>query len=108
MNSLPQPYRDCLEACSRCWTDCQYCLVQMAGQDSKNDCPRCCIECINACEACVSALTAQSEWARDYCRICAKICDWCAEQCSAHDHDHCQRCASSSQACAEACRKIAA
>ncbi|WP_246126027.1 four-helix bundle copper-binding protein [Bizionia myxarmorum] len=36
------------------------------------------------------------------------MCEWCAKQCSQHDHDHCQVCAASCLACAEACNEYAA
>jgi hypothetical protein len=36
------------------------------------------------------------------------VCEWCAEQCGAHNHDHCRRCAESCRVCAAECRKIAA
>ncbi|WP_390176068.1 four-helix bundle copper-binding protein [Mariniblastus fucicola] len=39
--------------------------------------------------------------------MCAGACDWCAEQCGAHDHEHCKRCAESCRKCADECRKMA-
>lgn len=101
-------YLNCIEACQQCFIDCQVCLVKMAGQESMNDCPLCCVQCAEACQVCLKMLLADSKWAKDYCRICAGICDYCAEQCGAHDHEHCQRCAASCRACAKACRAVAA
>jgi hypothetical protein len=101
-------YADCIQACLTCYADCRHCLAMMATKESMNDCPRCCVECSSACLACVDSMTADSRWASRYCGICAEICDWCAEQCEAHDHEHCQQCAKSCRACAEQCRKMAA
>lgn len=105
---VKQKYLDCIEACQRCLVDCQNCLSIMATEQSDNDCPRCCMECIDSCLVCIKSMAADSRFAGRYAAICADICDWCAEQCEAHDHDHCQRCAESCRKCAEECRKIAA
>lgn len=94
-------YPDCIEACLRCMRDCTICLNEMAGTASDNDCPKCCIECIDICDITAKALIRNSKYTVDYLHLCAKICDWCAKQCGAHENDHCQ-------ACAESCRKCAA
>ncbi|WP_367281915.1 four-helix bundle copper-binding protein [Tunicatimonas pelagia] len=36
------------------------------------------------------------------------MCEWCAQECDAHDHDHCKQCAESCRKCAEECQKMAA
>ena len=80
----------------------------MAGTKSMNDCPKCCVQCIDACLVAIKMMAAGSDYANDYCKLCADICDWCAEQCSEHEHKHCQKCAESCRTCAEECRKMAA
>ncbi len=101
-------YQACIEACLKCFTDCQSCLYQMATQKSMNDCPRCCIECVDACQVAIKAMINDSKWAGDYCKICAEICEWCAKECKEHTDDHCKACAESCRKCAEECRKMAA
>ena len=105
---LSSKYQECIDACYQCLVDCQVCLTAMAGKESKNDCPNCCVECIDACYACIKSMAADSKWAEEYCRICAAICDWCAKQCVEHDHEHCQKCAASCRKCAELCRDMVA
>ena len=100
-------YLDCIEACQACLVDCQNCLMEMAGKKSMNDCPACCVQCVDACTICLKMMAGGGKFATDYCELCAKVCDYCAEQCEAHDHDHCQRCAESCRKCAEACRALA-
>ncbi|MDX1364079.1 MAG: four-helix bundle copper-binding protein [Arenibacter latericius] len=101
-------YQDCIDACLKCIKDCEYCLIQTAGMESKNDCPKCCILCIEACTTTMKFLMADSSFAKEYCRLCAEVCQWCAEQCGQHDHQHCEDCANSCVKCMEECRKILA
>ena len=106
VNAMESPYLDCIEACRKCIADCQYCLLQMSGRESKNDCPLCCILCIESCSAALQFLMADSQYAKEYCNICAKVCQWCAEQCAQHDHKHCEDCANSCVKCMEECQKV--
>ena len=102
-------YQSCLDACVDCLIDCKVCLAKMAGMKSMNDCPYCCIQCIATLEATISLLAAESDLSKEQCAVCAKACQFCAEQCAEHtDHAHCQKCAESSRRCAEECRRMAA
>lgn len=99
-------YQDCIDACQKCIVVNQDCLINMAGQKSMNDCPKCCVVCIDACYVSVKMMAADSQYAEQYCKICAEVCDYCAGQCAEHDHEHCQACAKACRECAEACRKM--
>lgn len=102
------PHQACIDACYRCAAACEHCLAQMIGEKSDNDCPHCCRECLAICLLCAQSLAHEGKFHQEICRLCANICDWCAEQCEAHDHDHCQACARACRECAEECRKVAA
>ncbi|WP_256867504.1 four-helix bundle copper-binding protein [Winogradskyella forsetii] len=80
----------------------------MSGQDSKNDCPKCCVECMDACDILIKKIASNSTYVKQYALLCAEICEYCADHCEAHDHEHCKNCAASCKACAEECKKIAA
>lgn len=100
-------YRDCIKVCQECALACEMCLEAMIGEDSSNDCPLCCYECLQACQQCVSAMARNSQYAKDYCRLCANICDWCAIECGQHqDMEVCQKCALSCYECAKECWKM--
>jgi len=99
-------YHSCIEACQKCFIDCQNCIVNMAGQESMNDCPNCCIQCVDNCLTTIKLLIADSPFISKQAALCAEICEWCAEQCQQHDHDHCKICAESCLVCAEECRKL--
>jgi hypothetical protein len=101
-------YEACIRACRTCAMDCEVCLKEMLGKESHNACPACCYECIALCDLCAQVLVHNSPYALEYCRLCASVCDWCAEQCGAHKHAHCKQCAESCRQCARACRAILA
>ena len=85
-------YESAIKAWQQCLIDCQNCLTQMAGKESSNQCPYCCMICIDACLVCVKSIVAQSPFTKKYCRLCAEVCEWCAQQCREHDNEHCQAC----------------
>lgn len=105
MNSMYQPLIETLQTCI---IDCRVCSIEMAGKESKNDCPKCCIECVDACEALLKMITSDSAYIQQYALLCAEICEYCADHCEEHTHDHCKACAKACRACAEACEKISA
>ena len=97
---LTPAVRDCIAACNDCATECGNCFTHMVGKDSMNDCPACCIECAAICRLAADAMARNSPFYKEVCALCAKVCEWCAEQCGAHPMEHCQT-------CAEACRRCA-
>ena len=101
-------HQDCIDICHRCAADCYHCLSEMAGMESPNECPKCCIDCSTLCQTAAALMAAGSPYFKEICRLCAEACERCAAACAEHDHDHCQRCAASSRRCAEACRSMAA
>ena len=105
---LKSSYAECIEVCQQCLIDCKVCLAEMAGKKSMNDCPYCCVQCIEVLQASIGLMAVGSKFAAEHCALCAKICEYCAEQCAAHDHEHCKRCAESCRKCAEMCRSMAA
>ena len=105
---LTQNAKESIVACNLCITACGNCFAQMVGKESKNACPACCIECAAIIHLCVDAMTRNSPFVKQISKLCAEICDWCAQQCEAHDMDHCKQCAEACRRCAAACRKMAA
>ncbi|MEJ1222499.1 four-helix bundle copper-binding protein [Sediminicola sp. 1XM1-17] len=53
-------------------------------------------------------MVADSSFAKQYCQLCADVCEWCASQCDEHKNKYCKLCAESCRRCMEECRKIAA
>ena len=98
---------ECIKACQDCAIACEECLHAMIDKQSDNDCPHCCRECIDLCLLSAQAMARGSRFAEAICSLCADACQWCSEQCSAHDHDHCKKCAEACLACVATCRSMA-
>jgi hypothetical protein len=65
------------------------------------------IDCAQVCQMAVAFMAGGSDYAGAACRLCAEICDACAQECARHDVDHCQQCAEACRRCAQACRAMA-
>ena len=108
MNTTPPAidYKACMDACQACIIACNTCAaaclketdVQMMAACIAQD-----LECAQVCELAVASMARQSPHVSDICRLCAQICQACADECSKHSHDHCQTCAAACQQCAMSC-----
>lgn len=65
------------------------------------------MECSAICYTAAQLMSIGSSKAEEICRICAKICDECGNECGQHQTEHCQECAEICHHCAEECRKMA-
>lgn len=106
MPEIDTRYEACVAACEEAIEACRECIAGMAGLESSNDCPACCSECLRVIGLTLEMMGSNGKFLAQYWRLCAEVCDWCAEQCGAHEHDHCRRCAETCQVCAAECRKL--
>jgi hypothetical protein len=65
------------------------------------------MDCAAACRMAAAAMARGSEFAEDFCALCAEVCEECGTECGEHDMDHCQECAEACRRCAEECRRMA-
>jgi len=103
------PYQAGIYACNRCSQACYECLdVCLNEQDinPKKNCMKILIECAKVCEMAVGLMAMNADFAEDYCKICATICDKCAQECKMVQDEHCQKCAQECTTCAEECNKM--
>ncbi len=103
--------QSCIDACSRCTQACYECFKACLNEPNLNDRKNCVcllVECFMMCEMAVAAMSMDSQFAKDHCRLCAQICDKCAQECAAFKDDHCQKCAAICRTCADECKKMAA
>lgn len=104
-------YDECIEACNECADTCEKCATAcLAENDVKMmaDCIRLDRDCADACRLAATLMSRQSRFARQFCDLCAAICEACGKECERHQADHCRRCAAACRACAEQCRRMAA
>ena len=104
-------YKNCINACLRCASICQHCAASCTREKDVTmmaQCIRLDMECAIACYAAAQLMSLGSEAAREFCGICAALCEKCSRECGQHDMQHCQECAEACRQCAEECRRIAA
>ena len=119
---LNQPYlddahalselRECIARCANCQEVCAstivYCLNER-GDHAGTDLIRALVECTQACELARDLMLRGSSLDGDASRICAEVCERCAETCESVDGDEVlNRCAEECRRCAESCRAMAA
>jgi hypothetical protein len=104
-------YRSCIEACLRCAAICNHCAsscTQEADVKMMAGCIQLDMECAAICYAAAQLMSMGSEKAKETCRICADLCEQCANECGKHHTEHCQECARACKQCADECRAMAA
>ncbi len=102
-------YERCLAALDRCAAACATCYSSCIAEGhlpQMEKCIRLDLDCEAFCRMTAAALARQTQFARDFCNLCARLCDACADECGRHDATHCEACADACRACAEACRAL--
>ncbi|GAB3469681.1 four-helix bundle copper-binding protein [Azotobacter salinestris] len=99
-------YTIAIQACSACAVACDTC-AEACRQAADPQPLRRCIElnrdCADLCRLTALLMVRESEWAATLCRLCARLCTDCAEECIAHRLPQCQECAQTCQHCADEC-----
>ena len=104
-------YIVCIEASLRCAAICNYCAASCAKEKDAHHMAKCIqlnMECAAICYAAAELMSLGSDKVQEICRICAIMCDACADECSKHDHDHCRECAEACRKCADECEVMMA
>lgn len=103
-------YAACIEACNACADACDRCASACLGEEDVKMMARCIaldIDCSQLCRLAAAVMARGGEAAAALCRVCADVCDQCAQECGSHPVDHCQACAAACRRCAEQCRRMA-
>ena len=94
----------------RVFEACEICAVKCLHEENVNPLARCvemCITRYHACAAASAVMSAESDYSKKVCSLCAEVCEACAEECEKHSHmDHCKQCAEICRKCAEECRRV--
>ena len=95
-------WQSCIDACMRCAEACEFCATSdLREQDVKMmaSCAQINRECAAVCWTSASLMCMDSQFAKQFCSLCADICDACARECDRPTVDHCKK-------CAQACRRM--
>lgn len=104
-------YKTCIDACYACAAACDHCAVSCLQEQDVKKMARCIqldIDCAEICRLAAGYMARGSEFAKQFCSLCADICKACGDECAKHEPKHCQECAEACRLCAEECRKMAA
>lgn len=105
-------YQSCIEACLKCAALCNHCASSCTQEEDVKMMAKCIqldMECAAACYAAAQLMSLGSSKAREFCRICAALCEACGNECAKHTHmKHCQECAEACKKCTDECKKMAA
>ncbi|MFC3746443.1 four-helix bundle copper-binding protein [Paenibacillus sp. GCM10012306] len=102
-------YQECIDACIRTMNACNYSYVSSLKEyrlEELRESIRLDRECADICSFAIQAMTRQSPFVVQILRLCAEICEACANESSKHLHRHCRSCIQACRECAEACRII--
>src|SRR3546814_9908754 len=85
-------FASCIQACSNCALVCETCASACLREDDVKMMARC-IEldrdCADICRLAATLMSSESEFAKEFCALCAKICRACGEECEKHQVEHC-------------------
>jgi hypothetical protein len=105
-----EKWQNCIDACMHCAESCEYCATcDLQEQDVKMmiNCVQTNRACASVCWTSAQLMSMDSEFAKQFCNLCADICDACAKECERHtDMDHCQQCAQTCRKCTDECRRM--
>ena len=96
-----------LQELSACAMACNICYQACLNEEDVSMMARCIEldrECADMCQLTASLLARDSENTDTFLKLCADLCDLCAEECKKHDQEHCKECAHACSKCAVVCR----
>ncbi len=102
-------YKICIEACMRCAVICNNCAILCSKEENSPmmaDCIQLSTECAVICYTSAELMSLGSNKVKEIAKLCAAMCDDCAEECNKHNHDHCVECADACSKCADECKTI--
>ena len=113
LRQAQEQYHSCIETGGAGWGAGELCSDACLDEQNVEQMARCLRldrDCAEACQMAVRVMVRGGENVAEVCRMCAVICDRCAEECEKHaaHHEHCRICAEICRRCAEECRRMAA
>ena len=94
-------------ALNLCAAQCDLCYKACDQEKTRADLQRCMMlvkDCSAICLISLKYLIRNSENVMKLLKVCAEICEICAEECQKHDLWHCRDCARECLKCAEVCK----
>lgn len=107
---LNPKYQQCMDECYECAIVCENCSSTLVREGSMKEMVRC-IEltrvCAEVCRTAITIMSQSSQFAEQFCILCAEICQECSDECGKYKYrDHCQQCSDICYECAQTCREL--
>lgn len=102
-------YQTCIDACNKCAQACFECFKACLNEpdvQARKNCISILVECALMCQMSSAMMSMEGQFAKDHCKLCAAICQKCAQECEMFKDDHCQKCAQVCKECADECNKM--
>lgn len=110
LSSSPSDMNQCIEECLRCARACEEChtaCLQEPDVQARITCMQHLNDCAEICFQAVALMARDSQSAKNFCNLCAAMCEACATECDKFQDTHCKECANICRSCAEVCRQMA-
>lgn len=91
-------YKTCLETLDHC--------LSMGGKHAEASHIKLLMDCARICDTTADFVGRNSDYHKELSRICADICDACAESCEKLEGKEMEECAKACRKCGEACREM--
>jgi len=109
VTNLTNKYQKCIDACVKCAQACDECTklcLYEPDVQARKTCIATLVECARICSQSACFMSFDSQFSKDMCTLCAKVCDKCADECSMFKDDHCLKCSTECRTCADECRMM--
>jgi hypothetical protein len=98
--------QECLDCYSQCMNTVMHCL-KMGAKHSEPNHIKTLLDCASICRTAADFMLRNSLQHRKICRICAEVCNSCAQSCEQiGGSDQMMKCAEICKSCQESCEKI--
>ncbi|RII31836.1 four-helix bundle copper-binding protein [Clostridium chromiireducens] len=79
--------------------ECFKACLNEADVQARKNCTSILVECAQMCQMSSSMMAIDGQHVKEHCKLCATVCDKCAQECDMFKDDHCKQ-------CADECRKM--
>ncbi|MFA9466015.1 MAG: four-helix bundle copper-binding protein [Velocimicrobium sp.] len=99
----------CIDTCNQCAQACYECFQACLNEsdvDKRIKCINTLTECAMVCQMSTALMSMNAQSSMQHCKLCATICDKCAQECEMFKDQHCQECAGICKKCAVECNNM--
>lgn len=103
-------HQACIDACNKCMQSCLECYNLCLNEEdveARRGTMSTLLDCAKMCEMSAYLMSIDSKFAMDHSKLCATVCEKCADACSIFQDEHCQVCSEDCKKCSKECYNMA-